>query len=144
MCIRDRTIIKFLFLQGKGAKQIHDEMPQTMGNGGPSYATVKRWLLNFKSGHFGVESEKSSARPVFVTVPANVKNIHDTIMEDCRISAKSIAIYLRISRERVGAIIYNDLETRQLAAKWIPKLLTTKKKRKRGVISGCFGTFCKK
>ena len=34
-----RTIIKFLFLQGKGAKQIHDEMSQTMGDSGPSYAT---------------------------------------------------------------------------------------------------------
>ena len=27
-----RIIIKFLFLQGKGAKQIHDEMSQSMGD----------------------------------------------------------------------------------------------------------------
>ena len=53
-----RTIIKFLFLQGKGAKQIHDELSQTMGDSGPSYATVKRWVVNFKTGHFGVECEK--------------------------------------------------------------------------------------
>ena len=34
-----RAMIKFLFLQGKGAKQIYDEMSQTMGDSGPSYAT---------------------------------------------------------------------------------------------------------
>ena len=42
-----RAIIKFLFLQGKGEKQIHDEMSQTMGDNGPSYATVKHWGVNF-------------------------------------------------------------------------------------------------
>ena len=62
-----RIIIKFLFLQGKGAKQIHDEMSQTMGDSGLSYATVKRWVVNFKTGHFGVESEKPSGRPVSVS-----------------------------------------------------------------------------
>ena len=77
-----RTIIKFLFLQGKGAKQIHDEMSQTMGDSGPSYATVKHWVVNFKTGHFSVESEKPSRRLVSVSVPANVKAIHDMIMED--------------------------------------------------------------
>ena len=96
-----RTIIKFLFLQGKGAKQIHDEMSQTLGDSGPSCATVKRWVVNFKTDHFGVESEKPSGRPVPVSVPANVKAIHDMIMEDHQLSAKSIATYLRISHELV-------------------------------------------
>ena len=32
--------------------------------------------------------------------------------------------------EKVGAIIHNDLEMGKLARKWIPKLLTTKQKRK--------------
>ena len=34
-----RTIIQFLFLQGKDAKHIHDEMSETMRDSGPSYAT---------------------------------------------------------------------------------------------------------
>ena len=52
---KHRTTIKFLFLQGKGEMQIHDEMSQTIGDSGPSYATVKCWLVNFKTGHFGVD-----------------------------------------------------------------------------------------
>ena len=88
-----RTIINLLFLQGKEAKQIHDEMSQNMGDSGPSYATVKRWVVNFKTGHFGVESEKPSGRPVSVSVPANVKAIHDMIMGDRGISAK-VLLYI--------------------------------------------------
>ena len=39
--------------------------------------------------------------------------------------------YLAISREKVGVIIHSDLEMRNLAAKWVPRLLTTEQKRKR-------------
>ena len=49
-------------------------------------------LSIFKTGHFGVESEKPSGRPVSVSVPANVKAIHDMIMEDLRISAKVLLL----------------------------------------------------
>jgi len=38
-------------------------------------------------------------------------------MEDCRISATSIAEQLGISRERVGSIIYEDLDMRDLSTK---------------------------
>ena len=44
-------------------------------------------------------------------------------MEDRRILAKSIAEQLGISRERVGSIIHEDLDIRELSAKWAPKFL---------------------
>ena len=46
-------------------------------------------------------------------------------MEDRRISAKSIAEQLGVSRERVGPIIYEDLDMRKLSAKWVPKYLNS-------------------
>ena len=49
-----RAIIKFLFLQRKSEKQIHDEMSQTMGDSGPSYAAVKHWVVDFKTGYFKI------------------------------------------------------------------------------------------
>jgi len=45
------------------------------------------------------------------------------MLEDRRISAKSITEQLLISRERVGSIIHEDLDMRKLSAKWIPKCL---------------------
>ena len=44
-------------------------------------------------------------------------------MEDRRISAKSIAEQLGISRERIGSIIHEDLDMWKLSPKWVPKSL---------------------
>jgi DNA-binding Lrp family transcriptional regulator len=50
-----------------------------------------------------------------------IDQIHKLILEDCRISAKSIAEQLGISRERVESFTLKDLDTRMLSAKWVPK-----------------------
>jgi len=60
-----------------------------------------------------------------------IDQIHELILEDRRISAKSIAEQLGISRERVGSIIHEDLDMRKLVAKWVPKCLNPDQKRQR-------------
>ena len=66
-----------------------------------------------------------------VTTPGIIEQIHELILEDRRISAKSIAEELGISRERVGSIIHEDLDMRKLSAKWVPKCLNADQKRQR-------------
>ena len=61
--------------------------------------------------------------------------IHELILEDIRISAKSIAEQLGISRERVGSIIHEDLDMRKLSAKRVPKCLDANRKRQRCQLS---------
>jgi len=56
-------------------------------------------------------------------------------LEDRRISAKSIAEQLGISRERVGSIIHEDLDMRKLSAKWVTKCLNADQKRQRCELS---------
>ena len=58
-----------------------------------------------------------------------IDQIHELTLEDRRISAESIAEQLRISRERVGSIIYEDLDMRNVSANWVPKFLNVNKKR---------------
>jgi len=53
------------------------------------------------------------------------------MLKDRRISAKSIAEQPDTSRERVGSIIYEDLDKRKLSAKWVPKCLSADQKRQR-------------
>ena len=53
------------------------------------------------------------------------------MLEGARISAKSIAEQLGVSRERVGSIIHEDLDMRKLSAKWVPKYLNADQKRQR-------------
>ena len=52
-----------------------------------------------------------------VTTPEITDQIYELILEDRRISAKSKAEQLGISRERVGPIIHEDLDMRKFCAK---------------------------
>ena len=53
-------------------------------------------------------------RPKTVTTPEIIDQIHELILEDRRILAKSIAEQLGISREQVGSLIHENLEMRNL------------------------------
>ena len=64
-----------------------------------------------------------------MTTPEIIDQIHELILEDRRISAKSIGEQLGISREWVGFIIHEDLDMRKLSAKWVPKCLNADPKR---------------
>ena len=66
-----------------------------------------------------------------MTTPEIIDQIHELILEDGRISAKSIAEQLCISREQVGFIINEYLEMRELSVKWVPKCLKVDQKRQR-------------
>jgi hypothetical protein len=58
-----------------------------------------------------------------------IDHIHELLLEDCWILAKSLAEQLGISREQVGSIIDEDLDMLQLSATWVPKFLNVDQKR---------------
>jgi len=66
-----------------------------------------------------------------VTTPEIIDQIHELILEDHRILAKSIPEQLGISREKDGSIIHEDLDMRKLSAKWVLKCLNSDHKRQR-------------
>jgi len=120
--IETRTVIKFFFfLQGKAPKKMHAILKETLGKHAPSYATVKNWVAHFKHGDFSTCDMPRPGRPKTVSTPTIIDQIHELILEDRRISAKSIAEQLGSSRERVGSIIHEYLDMRKLSTKWVPK-----------------------
>ena len=86
---------------------------------------------SFKRGDFSTCNEHRPGRPKTVTTPEIIDKIHEPILEDRRISDKSITEQLGISRERVGSIIHEDLDMPKLSAKWVPKCLNADQKRQR-------------
>jgi len=66
-----------------------------------------------------------------VTTPEIIDQIQELILEGRRISAKSIAEQLGISRELVGTITHEDLDMRNLSARLVPKCLNADQKRQR-------------
>ena len=88
-------------------------------------------MTQFKRDDFSTYDAPRPGRPKTVTTPEIIDQIHELILEDRRISAKSIAEQLGISHERVGSIIHEDLDMRKLSAKWVPKCLNGDQKRQR-------------
>ena len=74
-------------------------------------------MAQFKCGDFSTCDAPRPRRSKTVTTPEIIDQIHELILEDRQISAKSIAEQLGISRERVGSIIHEDLYMRNLFAK---------------------------
>ena len=101
-----RAVIKDFFLQGKAPKEIHAILTETLGEHAPPCATVKKWVTQFKCAGFPTCDAPRPGRNKTVTTPEIIDQIHELILEDRRISAKSIAEQLGISRERVGSIIH--------------------------------------
>jgi len=129
---RDASCHKVAFsLQGKAPKEIHAILKKTLGEHAPWYATVKNWVAQFKLGDFSTCDAPRPGRPKTVTNPEIIDQIHGLILEESRISAKSVAQQLGISRGRVGSIILEDLDTRKLSAKRVPKCLNENQKRQR-------------
>ena len=87
-------------------RAIHAILTETFGEHAPLYATVKNWVAQFKCGDFSVCDAPHPGRPKTVTIPEIIDQIHELILEDHRISAKSIAEQLGISCEWVGYIIH--------------------------------------
>jgi len=129
--IKTRAVINFFPLQGKAPKEIHTILQETLGEYAPSYATVKNLVAQLKRGDFSTCVAPRPGRPKTETTPEIIDHIHELILEDLRISAKSIAEQLGISRERVGSIIHKDLYMWKLFAKWVPKCLNADQKYQR-------------
>jgi len=96
-----RAIIKFIYFfffarQGKAPKEIHAILKETLGEHAPSYTTVKNWVAQFKRGDFSTCDASLPGQPKTVTTPEIIDQIHELILEDRRISAKSIAEQLGI------------------------------------------------
>ena len=72
----------------------------------PLYATVNYWVAQFKRGDFSTCNATRPGWPKTVTTLEIIDQIHETILEDRRISGKSIAEQLGISCEQVGSIIH--------------------------------------
>jgi len=121
----------FFFLQGKAPKEIHAILTEILGEHAPPYATVKNWVAHFKRGNFSTCHASGPGQPKTVTTLEIIDQIHELILEDRRISTKSIAGQLGISRERVGSTTHEYLDMRKLSAKWVPKCLNADQKRQR-------------
>jgi transposase len=63
-------------------KEIHTILTETLRKHAPSYVTVKTWVAQFKRGEFSTRVAPRPGRPNTVTIPQNIDQIHELILED--------------------------------------------------------------
>ena len=97
---------------------------------------IQNWVTLVKRGKFFTCDAPRLRRPKTVTIRGLIEQIYVLILEHRRISAKSIAEQLDISRERVRPIIHEDLDMRKLSVKCVPKCLNADQKRQGCQLSG--------
>jgi histone-lysine N-methyltransferase SETMAR len=66
------------------------------------------------------------------------------VLDDLRMKVRETAETIGISKERVGYILYEELDMKKLSARWVPRLLTADQKPTRMKISEqCLESFNK-
>jgi hypothetical protein len=98
-------------------------------------------VVQFKRGYFSTCDSPRPGRLKTATTPEISDQIHELMLEDCQISAKSRAEQLGISRECIGLIIHEYWDMRKLSAQWVAKCLNADQKFQRSHRMGKFGIF---
>ncbi|XP_071083880.1 protein GVQW3-like [Haliotis cracherodii] len=130
-----RAVIKYLYKKGLTPNVIYEDMLSTLAEDVPSYATVKRWVAEFKRGRSSTDDEPRPGPPVVSSTPEMVQRILDIVMDDRRVTQRQIANSVDNSQERVHFILTDILGMHKVSTRWVPKLLTADQKRQRENLS---------
>ena len=126
-----RSVIRFLFLDGKTCEEIKVKLHAVYKDHAPSMTTIRYWVNEFKRGRTSVFDEERPGRPIEVSTEDMVNKIHDVVLADRRVKIREIADIVNISIERVQNILHEKLDMKKLSARWVPRLLTVEQKRNR-------------
>jgi len=115
-----RSVIRFLFLEGKLRSEIKKRLDTMYGDSAPSMATVKNWFNEFQRGRTSVFDEPRPGTPKTATTEDKVTKIHDLVLADRRSARlRELAERVGISKDRVGHILHEILGMRKLSARWV-------------------------
>jgi transposase len=133
--IEYRAVIKFFVKGGLTPNEIHSKFINVYGDSSLSFSTINTWAAEFKLGRTSLEDDSREGGPKSATTPEIIEQVHDMVLDDRRMKVREIAETIRISKERVGYILHEELDMKKLCARWVPRLLTADEKRNRMKIS---------
>lgn len=121
-------MIKFLSIEGNNAKEIHVGV---YGQDAPHYATVARWVAEFKHGRQSVADDPRSGRPPDAVNSQTIAHVETLVLKDRRIRVKEIAAELHLSHGSVLSILHDHLAMSKVCARWVPRNLGTQERNQR-------------
>jgi hypothetical protein len=123
--------MRFCVKPGKCVTDTYGKIQKAFDNDSLSRAQVFRWHKDFVNGRETVEDESRSGRLASLRISTNVDRVRALIGQNRRLTNRMIADELNINECTVHQIVTQDLNTRKLCAKMVPKDLNDNEKVRR-------------
>ena len=133
--IEQRHCIKFCLKLGDSQVETIRKIQQAFGEDAMGPTSIKEWYNRFKDGRTSAESDSRSGRPSTSRNDAVIDQVRALVLEDRRITVRELADEVDISIGSVHSLLREDLALRRVAAKFVPRLLTTEQKQLRLEVS---------
>ena len=107
---------KHLYLKDLTPEDIKAELDDVHGTSASVFATVYKWVNEFKRGRTSIRVEHRSGPPIEVTTPEIIDKIHDMVLSDRRIKVREIVEATGISQGTVFSISITKLDVKKISA----------------------------
>ncbi|KAJ4448109.1 hypothetical protein ANN_10121 [Periplaneta americana] len=108
--MEQRVNIKFCYKLGKTATETHGMLVQVYGREAVSRKCVYEWFKRFREGKETIEDEPRSGRPSTSRTPEMIEKVRQVLEQDRRLTLRSIAEELDISKDTVHTIVRDDTD----------------------------------
>jgi hypothetical protein len=126
-----RICIKFCFKLKKNAAETHQMLKEAFGDNAISQSKTFLWYKRFKGGRTSVDDDERSGRPSTSTTPENIAKVREAILADRRRTIHDVREIVGLSCGTVQRILWDDLNMRRIAAKFVPRQLSNDQKEHR-------------
>jgi hypothetical protein len=126
--IEYRAVTKFFVKEGLTPNEIHLKSIKVYEDSSPLFSTIKKWTAEFKCGRTSLEDDPCEGCPKSATTPEIIEQVHDMVLDDWRMKVHEITETIGISKEHVGYILYEELDTIKVCARLVLCLLTADQK----------------
>jgi transposase len=93
-----RAVIKFFVKEGLTPNEIHSQFTKVYGDSSPSFLTIKKWDAEFKRDRTSLEDDPHEGRPKSATTPEIIEQVHNMVLDDCRMKLCETAETVAISK----------------------------------------------
>jgi len=121
--VEQRYCNKFCHKLGDSQSETIRKIQQVFGEDAMGVTQIKEWFNRFKNGRTSAESEQRSGRPQTARNAAVVERVKNLVRGDRCLTLREVAEEVGISKDSAHEILRADLNTRRVAAKFVPKLL---------------------
>ena len=127
-----RAIIHFLQKEGFSPTEAAKKLKFHFGDSAPNRSTDSRWMNHFISGRHSLEDDSHSGAPTTAKTHTNIELVKGILGGDRRATYDELKKQSGFSRGTLQRIIiHEELETKKVCARWVPRLRTGEQRQSR-------------